>query len=289
MTTFNTSIGAYGSPAAGKAVPATHVSRAFNNTLAIKQGDQAFDFLIGLELAVTTTGSQNDWSPGTGVVVRWNGASQLTITGLVAHSAGDIRVIRNVTSAQFILLQHQDGSSSAANRIILPGALPLYVGPDGCVVLQYDGTTSRWRLVSMATETGTWTPTMTDLGTGTHAPTYATQVGHYVKTMRKVELWGRITLATKGTIVNGDNLVITGLPFTTENTSNLFGVFFVPYFSALATAVTQVTGFIQTNTTQVLLKYLPGATGGTGVVNLTGADIGGTVDIIFGGSYKSAS
>src|SRR4051794_4765329 len=114
MTTFNTSIGGGASPAAGQAVAATPVLRAFNNTLALKQGDQALDFLAGLQVDVTATGTQNDYSPGTGVSVRWNGASAVTITGLVAHLDGDLRILENITAAQLLTVTHQGAGSTAA-------------------------------------------------------------------------------------------------------------------------------------------------------------------------------
>jgi hypothetical protein len=146
MTTFNTSLQHY-TPAAGLGIPYDHMLDTFNNTLSLKQGDKAFDFVAGLQLDVTAVGTQNDYTPGTGMIVRWNGASQITVSGVVAHINGDIRIFTNVTAAQAMKFTHQDAGSVAANRIILPATGGQWIGAGGSIGLQYDGTSARWRVL----------------------------------------------------------------------------------------------------------------------------------------------
>jgi hypothetical protein len=283
MTTFNTSIGGGYSPATGKAVPATHMNRAFNNTLALKQGDQALDFLAGLQLDVTATGTQNDYTPGTGVIVAWNGASGCTITGLVAHIDGDIRVLRNITSAQLLQLSHQSGSSTAANRIITPGGQTVFIIPGGSATLQYDGTNDRWRVVSVnCYEEGTFTPTITSAGGG--APTYTTQVAAYVKKGRDVLATGKIQLATKGTLGAGA-VSIAGLPYASENvTSQEASARFSNY--ALTTAVVALWGNMAPNATS--FQMFMNTAAATSVTTMNVVDLSATSIFSFSINYKSA-
>jgi hypothetical protein len=143
MSTFDTTLTP--TPAAGKAIPYTWFTKLRDSIDALKQGDKALDFVAGLQLDLTTTGTVNDWAPGTGVTLRVNNATALVITGLVAHVDGDIRIIENVGSST-IKLTHQDAGSAAANRIILGPAMQ-WLGANGAIGLRYDGTADRWRVL----------------------------------------------------------------------------------------------------------------------------------------------
>lgn len=129
-------------PSAGKGVPYNWFTKLLDNTLALKQGDQAVDYLLGSQVLVTTTGTINDHNP-TGMDVQWNGASAATFTGIVAHGAGDIRIYHNVTTAQSLAFSHEATGSAAANRFKLPAALQ-YIGPNGSIGFKYDSNISRW-------------------------------------------------------------------------------------------------------------------------------------------------
>jgi hypothetical protein len=140
--------------AAKQALTVTRLNKAWKNSMALKQGDQALDFVCGAQVDVTATGTQNNYAPGTGVAVSWNGASQITITGLVAHLNGDLRIIHNSTAALPMKLTHQDAGSTAANRIILPSTCGQWIGPGGSIGLRYDGVAARWRVLFI--HPGTW-------------------------------------------------------------------------------------------------------------------------------------
>lgn len=96
------------------------------------------------------SGANNDVSP-TGWaganMVRLDSPAAASITGLVAVTSVDRRMkkLYNVGSYN-ITLKHQDTGSTAANRLIIPGATDLVLAPDDVVDVSYDLTTARWRV-----------------------------------------------------------------------------------------------------------------------------------------------
>jgi hypothetical protein len=99
---------------------------------------------------VTTTGTIDDLNFGTATVIRMNNASDATIRGLVAGSAGQTVTIESV-GAGHVFFSHQSTSdATAANRLInwiTTGTTPLAAGK-GTAQYQYDATTARWRLIA---------------------------------------------------------------------------------------------------------------------------------------------
>lgn len=110
-------------------------------------------------------------------------------------------------------------------------------------------------------EQGTWTPSV-----GGNA-TYTTQAGTYTRIGRMVFITGRLTINVIGT---GSTSVISGLPFTSANTSDT-GKGTVGYFSGLASNVVYLA--IDTNANATTLKFASlaaaGATATSGGALLT--------------------
>ena len=94
------------------------------------------------------TSDQNDFNMGDTTGVRLSTDASRTVTGLVNGTDGRFVLISNVGSFDLILA-HQNASSVAANRIISPTAQDVTIIPNDSIVLQYDSTTSRWRIISM--------------------------------------------------------------------------------------------------------------------------------------------
>lgn len=115
-------------------------------------GDQAFIgkfILSGVISPSQITGNQNDYAPtgwADSNVVRLTSDAARNITGFAAGSAGEIKVIHNVGS-YVITLKKDDGASTAANQIAAISDIPMT--PGSTVVIRYDGTSSRWRPVSV--------------------------------------------------------------------------------------------------------------------------------------------
>ena len=67
-----------------------------------------------------------------------------TITGLVGGDDGREIQLFNYSSANSIILAHENAGSTAANRFVLPGAVNLTLTPYSSAVIVYDGTLQRW-------------------------------------------------------------------------------------------------------------------------------------------------
>ena len=97
--------------------------------------------------------SQNDYNPtnlAAASLVRQATSADVTITGLAGGANGRIIVLTNI-SANIITLTNEDALSTAANRFLFGDFIRLF--PEDSVILQYDGTSSRWR--APATSRGT--------------------------------------------------------------------------------------------------------------------------------------
>ena len=98
------------------------------------------------------TADQDDYNPsgfGGADVVRLDfDAAGYTITGFNAESAGEEKVIVNV-SVYYAIIAAEHPDSTAANRI--SGAEHFVLAPNGTVRIVYDDTTDRWRVVSNST------------------------------------------------------------------------------------------------------------------------------------------
>lgn len=95
------------------------------------------------------TGDQNNYNP-TGLssasTLRLSTDASRNITGLAGGAIGRIILIHNVGSFPLVL-KDESGSSTAANRFALSGDATLFA--DQSIALQYDSTTSRWRMVGV--------------------------------------------------------------------------------------------------------------------------------------------
>lgn len=93
------------------------------------------------------TSNQNDYSPtglSTASVLRLSTDASRDITGLAGGSDGRLLLLHNV-GAQNIVLKDESASSTAGNRFALSADVTL--AGDQSTLLQYDSTSSRWRVI----------------------------------------------------------------------------------------------------------------------------------------------
>lgn len=96
---------------------------------------------------------QNDWSPtglsgSTGRVVLNVDLTTCTgIAGLLALAVGTEVEINNISTDYLLWLEHENPSSTAANRVVLPNSFPAFLMPGDSITLRY-GSNSRWRVIS---------------------------------------------------------------------------------------------------------------------------------------------
>lgn len=98
-------------------------------------------------------GDVNDYVPATGNSMRqvWrmeaSGAAR-TATGLAVQRTGDTEWVCNIGSTNDVIIAHQSGSSSAANRVITRTGGNLVLPPGAWAQLWHDQTTDRWREIT---------------------------------------------------------------------------------------------------------------------------------------------
>ena len=93
------------------------------------------------------TANQNDYNPtglSTASTLRINSDAARDITGLQGGADGRLVIIHNIGGFA-ITLKDESGSSSAANRFAL--SADVSIGIDQSAMLQYDTTSSRWRMI----------------------------------------------------------------------------------------------------------------------------------------------
>ena len=126
-------------------------------------------------------------------------------------------------------------------------------------------------------EEGNWTPTIVG-GTVAGAGTYTTQVGRYTKIGRDVTITGRVTwTAHTGT----GTMRIGGLPFTSMNVAGVLPAVTFGYINNVVyTAANTPMGYVNANTTQIILVQMPSGGGAMANVNMDAAG-----DYIFACTY----
>ncbi len=101
------------------------------------------------------TANQNNYAPtgfADATMLRLStDANGRELTGLAGGADGRVIFLHNIGSTTLVL-KDDDASSTAANRFALYQETTL--NGDECVVLQYDGTSSRWRIISMNSTAG---------------------------------------------------------------------------------------------------------------------------------------
>lgn len=95
------------------------------------------------------SGTQNDYNPtnlATASFLRLDPSAAATITGIAGGVDGRLLWLVNI-SANLITLPADDTGSTAANRLETPSFESWSMANRGVVLLRYDGTSSRWRLI----------------------------------------------------------------------------------------------------------------------------------------------
>jgi hypothetical protein len=128
-------------------------------------------------------------------------------------------------------------------------------------------------------EHGTWTPGL-EFGGGTTGLTYAAQEGHYTRIGNQVTIHGFITLSAKGSSTG--NARITGLPYTSDATTNQLQSGAMGYGSGLAGLTSIPTMTVVDNDTDLSLHDW----GATGAANLDQSNFTDTSNLRFSLTYQ---
>lgn len=97
----------------------------------------------------TITSDQDNYDPiglSTASTLRLSTDASHNITGIAGGSDGRIMIAANIGESD-IVLKHNGSSSIGANRFIFANATDTTLAPNQDVMLQYDATSTRWRLI----------------------------------------------------------------------------------------------------------------------------------------------
>lgn len=131
--------------------PAT-LSAFMQTVLAAADATTAFKLLSAAALSATgdispavLAANTDDWAPvgfATASTIRASSSAAINLTGIAAGTDGRLLMLHNVGT--FAITLKDDATSTAANRFQMNGDYPL--NPDASVLLEYDSTSSRWRI-----------------------------------------------------------------------------------------------------------------------------------------------
>lgn len=99
-------------------------------------------------------------SAPTHVSVRLTNSALVNIAGITAGSSGQLLYLTNVSGVE-VEIDNQNGAATAANRIITGTGSDLDLSDGASIVLKYDGTSSRWRIIGGSGSGGGSNPTTT--------------------------------------------------------------------------------------------------------------------------------
>lgn len=100
----------------------------------------------GISSPSTITADQNNYTLPDQTIVRLSSDAQRNITGFLTDANSPGRMARLVNVGSFnIVLQNQNASSTASNRIITGLSKDLVLAPDQSVDIYYDDVSARWR------------------------------------------------------------------------------------------------------------------------------------------------
>ncbi len=101
--------------------------------------------------------NQTDYNPtgwSTSTRIRQAVGTSCIINSAAAGSDGERKVIENISTTNYLTLLHDDGATgTAAQRFLCLNAVSTVIPPLGSVTIEYDGTSSRWRVISVAAGT----------------------------------------------------------------------------------------------------------------------------------------
>lgn len=146
--------------AAGQALPFDDLNEVAQNTVAIKQGDTSLDkvtnagatILSGRQNNTLAAGANNNLTVNattTTLRITPDAGGTSTITGLTGGADGRVLLLVNITTDTYTLVNNS-GSSSAGNKLILPGNANVTMGAADSIMLWYDSTSSVWRGINYA-------------------------------------------------------------------------------------------------------------------------------------------
>jgi hypothetical protein len=140
------------SPSIGKSFPSGDiVGTTDSQTLTNKTIEDIVltkDISITSTSTITTSGSITSLTTADISVIRYNSTSQGTLHGLADGIDGKILIINNINTGKLLIASDSSTETTATNRILTQGDVNLNLRNKSSMILQYDGTSSRWRVLN---------------------------------------------------------------------------------------------------------------------------------------------
>ena len=244
-----------------------------------------------IDAATITSGTLPDGRfPATLPAVSGANLTNLDASDLASGTVPDARfpaTLPAVSGANLTNLDASDLASGTVPDARFPATLPAISGANLTNLDASDlasGTIPDGRFAAV----GSWTPVLSAQTPGNLAVTYSAQVGRYFKIGPLVVVIFRIeTSAFTHTTASGDAL-ITGLPFTSLNVTNLTGAGAVGFQGITKAGFTQFTGEVQVNSTT--MRIVAGASAsGQSAVSIGQMPSGGSPLLMGSIAYFTAS
>jgi hypothetical protein len=100
----------------------------------------------GDELTKVLAADLDDWDPGADSLILRLDFAGFALSGMAApDSPGEVRIIVAVSGGT---LTHEDAGSTDVNRFLCSSGTDVSLADDGVAVVLYDGTSTRWRVIS---------------------------------------------------------------------------------------------------------------------------------------------
>ena len=91
----------------------------------------------------------NDWAlSASNSYFLISASTPVNVTGIASPAAGRVIVLVNTGSSAITIVSDDGASSTAANRFKLQGGSNVILAADGTATFIYDGTATRWRMIS---------------------------------------------------------------------------------------------------------------------------------------------
>lgn len=116
--------------------------------------------LVLSPLTLTPAAAQNNYNPtgwdeaepAKATTLALNPSASIVISGLAGGVSGRLAILRNTSVDRLIILPDESTDSLAANRFAIRN--PVFLLPGASVTLQYDGASSRWRVIAASAGIG---------------------------------------------------------------------------------------------------------------------------------------
>jgi fibronectin-binding autotransporter adhesin len=140
-------VGSVGPGAAGTVLIGSSGAPVFSNSPSVTNLTLSGVETITFGTNYGTAGLQPDVAINTNSAMRYTGTGTATFYGIVAGTSGQILYLHNASTSALTLSNQSASEPTATNKIVTGTGSDLVMAANSSVTLQYDGSTSMWRVI----------------------------------------------------------------------------------------------------------------------------------------------